>query len=130
LYTIEVSPLSAAQASMLMRSWSLPAGQWWGINLRIHLAFLFLLAFVWFTQSQNVDPRLTFPRALAFTLIVFGSVIAHELGHLFAIVGKGTFPKALVLLPTGGLSVHEITAGDDAAARRIPWPREMWRALA
>jgi len=114
---------------MLMRSWSLPAGQWWGINLRIHLAFLFLLAFVWFTQSQNIDPRLTFPRALAFTLMVFGSVIAHELGHLFATAGKGTLPKALVLLPTGGLAVHEITAGDEAA-RRIPWQRELRRALA
>src|SRR5438132_4156542 len=117
------------KASMLMRSWSLPAGQWWGINLRIHLAFLFLLAFVWFTQSQNIDPRLTFPRALAFTVMVFGSVIAHELGHLFATAGKGTLPKALVLLPTGGLAVHEITAGDEAA-RRIPWQRELRRALA
>ena len=79
---------------MLMRSWSLPAGQWWGINLRIHLAFLFLLAFVWFTQSQNIDPRLTFPRALAFTLMVFGSVIAHELGHLFlGHFGSGQAPE-------------------------------------
>src|SRR5207302_6339291 len=98
---------------MLMRSWSLPAGQWWGINLRIHLAFLFLLAFVWFTQSQNIVPRLTFPRALAFTLLVFGSVIAHEVGLLFATAGKGTLRKALVLLTTVRLAVHEISAGDE-----------------
>ena len=34
-----------------MRSWSIPAGRLFGVDIRIHLTFLFLLAFVWFTQS-------------------------------------------------------------------------------
>src|SRR6266849_528863 len=93
---------------MGMRSWSIPAGQWFGINVRVHLTFFFLLLFVWITQSQSktVDPS-TFLRSLAFTGIVMGAVLAHELGHLAVSLRGGPLPRAIVLLPIGGLSLME-----------------------
>src|SRR5260370_8356206 len=90
---------------MGMRSWSIPAGQWFGINVRVHLTFFFLLLFVWITQSQSktVDPS-TFLRSLAFTGIVMGAGLAHELGHLAVALRGGPLPRAIILLPIGSLS--------------------------
>src|SRR5438270_8424879 len=68
--SIQLSQEAARQAQMVMRSWSIPAGQWNGVHVRIHLAFLFLLLFVWLTQSPNADPKLTLLRSLGFTFIV------------------------------------------------------------
>ena len=36
-----------------MRSWSLPAGRLFGVDLRIHFTFIALLLFVWVTQSAD-----------------------------------------------------------------------------
>src|SRR5712691_4355588 len=92
---------------MGMRSWSIPAGQWFGINVRVHLTFFFLLLFVWMTESKGADPTSTFLRSLAFTGIVMAAVLAHELGHLAVSLRGGPLPRAIVLLPIGGLSLME-----------------------
>ena len=92
---------------MGMRSWSIPAGQWFGINVRVHLTFFFLLLFVWMTESKGADPTNTFLRSLAFTGIVMAAVLAHELGHLAVSLRGGPLPRAIVLLPIGGLSLME-----------------------
>ncbi len=63
-----------------MRSWSIPAGRLFGVDIRIHLTFLFLLLFVWFTQSPTLGASGAV-RGLALVAIVFGSVVLHELGH-------------------------------------------------
>src|SRR5438128_38917 len=52
---------------MGMRSWSIPAGQWFGINVRVHLTFFFLLLFVWMTESKGADPTNTLLLSLDFT---------------------------------------------------------------
>ena len=36
-----------------MRNWSIPAGRIFGVEIRIHLTFLFLLVFVWLTDSAS-----------------------------------------------------------------------------
>jgi len=94
---------------MGMRSWSIPAGQWFGINVRVHLTFFFLLFFVWMTESKGADPTSTFLRSLAFTGIVMAAVLAHELGHLAVALRGGPLPRAIILLPIGGLSLMEST---------------------
>ena len=38
-----------------MRSWSIPLGRLFGIEIRIHLTFLFLLFFVWGTEAATQD---------------------------------------------------------------------------
>ena len=63
-----------------MRSWSIPAGRLFGVDIRIHLTFLFLLAFVWFTQSVTMGASGAI-RGMALVAIVFLSVVLHELGH-------------------------------------------------
>ena len=68
-----------------MRSWSIPAGRLFGIEIRVHLTFLFLLVFVW-TQYASQDTAAAL-RGLALVGIIFGSVILHELGH--ALVARG-----------------------------------------
>ena len=95
---------------MVMRSWSVPVGEWKGMHVRVHLAFFFLLLFVWLTQSPNVDPKLTLLRSIAFTVIVLIAVLAHELAHLVVLLRNGPPPRAIVLLPVGGLAIAEVTS--------------------
>ena len=91
-----------------MRSWSIPAGRLFGVELRIHWTFFFLLAFIFLTESagqKTANPA----RTLALAGIIFGSVILHELGH--ALIGKraGIPAKAIVLLPIGGVTLMDET---------------------
>lgn len=101
---------------MLMRSWSIPVGSWRGINVRLHLTFFFLLIFVWFTESGTLDPKIAFLRSLAFTGMVLLAVFLHELGHLLVTMRAGALPRALVLLPIGGLPLMENPGGSEPQA--------------
>ncbi|HEX8895017.1 MAG TPA: peptidase M50, partial [Terriglobales bacterium] len=61
-----------------MRGWSFPAGRLFGVDIRIHVTFLFLLGFVWFSESLTMG--VSGPgRGLALVAIIFGCVIVHEL---------------------------------------------------
>src|SRR5579864_7688309 len=95
---------------MVMRSWSVPAGEWKGVHVRVHLAFFFLLLYVWITQSVTADPKIIFVRSIAFALIVLVSVAVHEAAHLVMLGRRGSLPRAIVLLPIGGLAIAEVTA--------------------
>ena len=68
-----------------MRGWSFPAGRLFGVDIRIHVTFLFLLGFVWFSESLNMGTSGP-GRGLALVAIIFGCVVLHELAH--AIVAK------------------------------------------
>src|ERR1051326_5378390 len=92
---------------MIMRSWSIPAGQWFGINVRIHLAFFFLLVFVWVMETGKADPRSTLPASFIFTAIALVSVALHEAAHLL-VARKGLLPRAIVLLPIGGVWIADV----------------------
>ncbi len=91
-----------------MRSWSIPAGRIFGVDIRIDFSFFLLLAFVGFSQQAaglSVNPW----RGGALVAIVFGSVVLHELGH--ALMGRhsGVPPRAIVLLPIGGVTIFDET---------------------
>jgi Zn-dependent protease/predicted transcriptional regulator len=112
---------------MSMRSWSIPLGRLFGIEIRVHLTFLFLLVFVWSTEpaTQDVNAAL---RGLGLVGIVFGSVVLHELGHALMARGSGVPAKAIILLPIGG-----VTLLDEANAIPDPvngWKREIRIAVA
>lgn len=89
-----------------MRSWSIPAGKIFGVEIRIHLSFFLLLLFVGVSQQAE---RITISpwRGAAVVAIIFGSVILHELGH--ALVGRhsGVPPRAIVLFPIGGVTIFD-----------------------
>jgi len=108
-----------------MRTWSVPAGRIFGVEIRIHLSFALLLLFVGMNEQlarNAVNPW----RGTALVAIIFGSVILHELGH--ALVGKhsGVPPKAIVLLPIGGVSIMDDSEPDVPAN----WKRDVRIALA
>jgi Zn-dependent protease/CBS domain-containing protein len=111
-----------------MRSWSIPAGRVFGVEIRIHLTFLFLLFFIWLTEAApHGTPHPG--RGLALLFIIFGSVVLHELGHAFVNARNGVSAKAIILLPIGGVTLLDETrlpvhSGVDA------WKRDVRSALA
>jgi Zn-dependent protease/CBS domain-containing protein len=102
-----------------MRSWSIPVGRLFGIEIRIHLTFLFLLAFVWGTEASGQDAGAAL-RGVALVGIIFGSVVLHELGHAFAARGSGFPAKGIILLPIGGITVLD-------EANVVPDPVNAWK---
>jgi Zn-dependent protease/predicted transcriptional regulator len=111
-----------------MRSWSIPAGRIFGIEFRIHLTFLFLLAFVWMTDSAS-HGQADAGRGLALVGIILGAVLLHELAHALFAKRSGVPVKSIILLPIGG-----ITMLDDSRALAekagVHWKRDIRIALA
>ena len=89
-----------------MRSWSIPIGRLFGIEIRIHLTFAFLLIFLLSTGATTQDPGIAL-RVLGLVGIIFGSVVLHELGHALVARGSGIPAKGIVLLPIGGVTIFD-----------------------
>ena len=89
-----------------MRGWSFPAGRLFGVDIRIHVTFLFLLVFVWFSESLNMG--VSGPgRGLVLVAIIFGCVVLHELAHAVVAKRSGIIVRSIVLLPIGGVTLME-----------------------
>ena len=110
-----------------MRSWSIPVGRLFGIDIRVHLTFVFLLVFVWSTADYAQDPNAA-ARGLALVGIIFGSVVLHELGHALVARGSGVPAKAIVLLPIGGITI--LGEGHAVADPVNGWKRDIRIAAA
>jgi len=110
-----------------MRSWSIPAGKLFGIEIRIHLTFLFLLVFVWTTESSTQDPTAAL-RGLALVGVIFGSVVLHELGHALVARGAGIPAKGIILLPIGGVTILDESQSIPDASKT--WQRDVRIAAA
>jgi Zn-dependent protease/CBS domain-containing protein len=111
-----------------MRNWSIPAGRIFGIELRIHLTFVFLLFFVVLTESaahSTVSPV----RSLGLVGIIFGCVVLHELGHALAGRQAGVPIKAVILLPIGGITLLDETQQPIESGAQT-WKRDIRIALA
>jgi Zn-dependent protease/CBS domain-containing protein len=102
-----------------MRNWSLPFGQFFGVNVRVHLTFVMLLFFV-YADSINRSAG----RALAVVGIVFGSVVLHELAHVWLARKAGLPARVIVLFPLGG-----VTMVDDPLDQRADPARDVRIAL-
>lgn len=108
-----------------MRSWSIPAGKIFGIEIRIDLTFVLLVLYVAVTEQLSKSAIVPW-RETALLAIIFGSVVLHELGH--ALVGRhaGITPRAIVLMPIGGVTIF-----DDARPELQPdWKRDAQIAIA
>jgi Zn-dependent protease/CBS domain-containing protein len=104
---------------MTMRSWSIPVGRLFGIEIRIHLTFLFLLVFLFSTEAATQEATAAL-RVLGLFGIVFGSVVLHELGHALVARGSGIPAKGIILLPIGGVTILD-------EAHAIPDPINAWK---
>jgi Zn-dependent protease/CBS domain-containing protein len=111
-----------------VRNWSIPAGRVFGVELRIHLTFFFLLFFVWLTESASHGPAST-GRGLALVGIVFASVVLHELGHALVSTHAGIPAKAIILLPIGGITLLDETR-QPVESGILTWKRDIRIAVA
>ncbi len=102
-----------------MRNWSIPVGRLFGIEIRLHLTFLFLPVFIWSTEAAAPDAN-SAARVLGLVGIIFGSVVLHELGHALVARGSGIPAKGIILLPIGGVTILD-------EANVIPDPLNAWR---
>jgi Zn-dependent protease/predicted transcriptional regulator len=110
-----------------MRSWSIPAGKLFGIEVRIHLTFFFLLIFVWSSQSSAQDMTAA-ARAMGLVAIVFGSVVLHELGHALVARREGVPAKGIILLPIGGVTI--LDESQTTPESLTSWKRDIRIAIA
>jgi Zn-dependent protease/predicted transcriptional regulator len=90
----------------VFRGWSFAAGRLFGVEVRVHLTFVFLLIFVWFTQSAALGTSGAV-RGLVLVAIIFGCVVLHELGHALLARRYGIRVRLIILLPIGGMTLME-----------------------
>ncbi len=111
-------------------------GRLFGVDVRLHLTFLLLPAFIFFTDYAANGQNATGPRDLALTAILLACVGIHEAGHMLAARRFGMIPKAVILLPLTGVVIYdESRAGKSDPANTnfrppaILWAREVRMAL-
>ncbi len=84
--------------------WSLRVATVAGTEVRIHITFLLLLAFVAYQGMSGGRGVAGAMEALIFISAVFFCVVLHEFGHVFAARGYGIRTPDITLLPIGGLA--------------------------
>ena len=84
-------------------SWSFPIGAIRGTVLRVHLTFLLFLLWIGYANYQRGgEPAAVV--GVTFILLLFVSVLLHELGHVFAARRYGVQTPDITLLPIGGVA--------------------------
>ena len=84
-------------------TWSFSLGRFFGSDLRVHVTFFLLLA--WVGYSGFVSGGATGAIwNLAFIVVLFGCVVAHEYGHALAARRFGIGTQDITLLPIGGMA--------------------------
>ena len=81
-----------------MRSWSIPVGRLFGIEIRIHLTFLFLLVFVWSTEAATQDAS----AAVRLTQLSNSRTLFPEKNPLSARTSPGGAPQPCSTCSTTG----------------------------
>jgi Zn-dependent protease len=92
-------------------SWSIPLGRWFGITVRIHILFPFLVAGVLLRVVSQKDPPYVEGRFLDAALlmgILFVSVLVHEFGHCAGARLVDGDAHEILLWPLGGLAAIEV----------------------
>ena len=112
-----------------MRSWSIPVGRLFGVDVRIHLTFLILPMFIFWTDYALRKDNATGPRDLAIVGILLACVAAHECGHMLAARRFGLIPKAVILLPLTGVALYDESHVEKPQSPALLWQREIRLAL-
>jgi Zn-dependent protease/CBS domain-containing protein len=112
-----------------MRSWSIPVGRVFGVDVRIHLTFFILPMFVFWTEYAAHQGSANGPRDLALVGIILASVVAHECGHIFAARRVGLIPKAVILLPLTGVALYDESRVEKLQPAGSVWKRDVRLAV-
>lgn len=84
-------------------SWSFPIGRLLGSEIRIHVTFFLLLAWIGIAHYQQGGTAAAVDGIL-FIIAIFACVVAHEFGHALAARRYGIKTPDITLLPIGGLA--------------------------
>src|SRR6266571_873105 len=84
-------------------SWSLNIGSISGTVVRVHITFLLFLGWIFAASWVAGGPQAAW-QGLAFMLLLFACVLAHEFGHIFTARAFGVSTPDVVLLPIGGVA--------------------------
>lgn len=84
-------------------SWSIPIFRVSGIQVRIHITFLLLLAWLGFSYYAQGGSAAAAGRVF-FILLLFACVLLHEFGHAIAAKAFGINTPDITLLPIGGVA--------------------------
>src|ERR1700722_14095611 len=110
-----------------MRSFSVQVGRLFGVEVRLHLTFLILPLFVFWSESTVRSAN--GPRDLALVGIVLACVAAHEIEHMLVARRAGLIPKAVILLPLSGVTVFDESRAETPQSVTALWKREVRIAL-
>src|SRR5687768_16992328 len=106
------------KALMRVLTYSLPAGRILGIPLRINWLLLVFLPFIIapYIRMGELGGHWTLGLlfGVLFVLILYGSVLLHELGHCWGMRLVGNTVREIQLTPIGGIAVGE---GPNASPR-------------
>src|SRR5256884_7880153 len=83
--------------------WSIPILRVAGIQLRMHITFLLLIAWIAFAYYSQGGSSAAVGGVL-FTLLLFACVVLHEFGHALAGKAFGINTPDITLLPIGGVA--------------------------
>lgn len=84
-------------------SWSFPIGRLFGSEIRIHVTFFLLLAWIGIAHYQQGGATAAVNGVL-FIIAIFACVVAHEFGHALTARRYGIKTPDITLLPIGGLA--------------------------
>jgi Zn-dependent protease/CBS domain-containing protein len=96
-----------------MRSWSIPIGRLFEVEVRIHPTFLLLFLFVFATDYRAQQSLASGPRDLALVGIILACVAARECAQMLVARRAGMIPKAVILLPLCGVTLFEEKRGEE-----------------
>jgi stage IV sporulation protein FB len=84
-------------------SWSFPIGRLLGSEIRVHVTFFLLLAWIGIAHYQQGGTAAAVNGVL-FIIAIFACVVAHEFGHALMARRYGIRTPDITLLPIGGLA--------------------------
>ncbi len=84
-------------------SWSFTIGRLFGSELRVHVTFFLLLAWIGYVAYAQGGVEAALSNIL-FVLALFTCVVAHEFGHALSARRYGIKTPDITLLPIGGLA--------------------------
>jgi Zn-dependent protease/CBS domain-containing protein len=86
--------------------WSITIGAIAGTRIRLHITFLLFLAWIFFASYVSGGAQAAW-YSLAFMVLLFACVVAHEFGHIFMARRFGVTTPTVTLLPIGGVAQLE-----------------------
>src|SRR5262249_29666748 len=100
-HLLSFAPPRKSEAQLM--SWSVNIGSIAGTAVRIHVTFILFLAF-FFLVGLASGSVLDGLNTVAFVVLLFACVLAHEFGHIFTARAFGVPTPDVTLLPIGGVA--------------------------